>query len=224
MSKVSTKSTAKSKSSEYHVHKVIPLSKPTAWSKAFSVMHSSFIPSFLNQEEKRGSENQTDYIRARNHLKEFNSLWPIIISYWSNLKQTHILVFPFMLIWAMLITTVQCWNHQKAKVGIQQASEKARSETLGNSKPSIMDSWINFPAIVHSLPSLFSCSNQCPSVLPETAGHSAKSVLPSPHFWTHSFKVRRKTTMTFGQQLWQSHYLWGIKWGDKKFRALHKSY
>lgn len=67
----------------------------------------------------------------------------------------------------------------------------------GNSQSSIMDSWINFPAITNSLPSLFSCSNQCLSVLPETAGHSAKSGLPSPHFWTHSFKVRRKTT--FGQ-------------------------
>lgn len=67
----------------------------------------------------------------------------------------------------------------------------------GSSKSSIMDSWINFPAITNSLPRLFSCSNQCPSVLPATAGHSAKSVLPSPHFWTHSFNVRRKTN--FGQ-------------------------
>lgn len=63
----------------------------------------------------------------------------------------------------------------------------------GNSKSSIMDCWINFPAIMNSLP-----SSQCPSVLPETAGHSAKSALPSPHFWTPFFKVRRKTT-TFGQ-------------------------
>lgn len=73
------------------------------------------------------------------------------------------------------------------------------NRTTGNSKPSNMDSWINFPAIMNSLSSLFSCSNQCPPVLPETAGHSAESVLPSPHFWTHPFKVRRKTMTSFGQ-------------------------
>lgn len=131
--KCSKYATAKPKSSECHIHKVTPLSKPTAWSKAFPVTHFSFSPSFLNQEEEmRGSEKQRDYTWARNHLKEFNSLWPILISYWSNQRQTHILVFPSMPVtWAMLVTTAQCWNHQEAKVAIQQASGQAWSETLG---------------------------------------------------------------------------------------------
>lgn len=95
--KCSKYATAKPKSSECHIHKVTPLSKPTAWSKAFPVTHFSFIPSFPNQEEEiRGSEKQRDYIWARNHLKEFNSLWPMVISYWSNQRQTHIPVFPSM--------------------------------------------------------------------------------------------------------------------------------
>lgn len=95
--------------------------------------HAFFLhPIFPNQEEEmRGSEKQRSYIQARSHLKEFNSLWPTITSYWSNLKQTDLLVFPFMPIWAMLVTTAQCWNHQKAKAGIQQASEETWSETLG---------------------------------------------------------------------------------------------
>lgn len=123
--------TAKPTSPECHIHKVTLLSKPTAWSKAFPVMHSSFISPFLNQEEeRRDSENQRDYTHARNHLKEFNSLWALLIRYWSTLKQIHTFAFPFTHIWAMPVTTVQCWNHKKAKDAIQQASEQAWSETL----------------------------------------------------------------------------------------------
>lgn len=75
---------------------------------------------------------------------------------------------------------------------------EAMIRNIENSKPSITESWINSPAIMNSLPSLFLCSNRCPSVMPETASHSAGLVLPSPHFWTLSFKVRRKSTATFG--------------------------
>lgn len=49
----------------------------------------------------------------------------------------------------------------------------------------------------NSVSSLFSRSNQCPSVLSEKANYGAEFVLPSPHFWIHSFKVGRKKT--FGQ-------------------------
>lgn len=83
--------------------------------------------------------------------------------------------------------------------GCHPASQWAGTiRNTGNSKSSIMDCWISFPAIMNSLPSLFPHSSQCPSVLPDTAGHSAKSVLPSPHCWTPFSKVRRKAT-TFGQ-------------------------
>lgn len=146
--KCSTYATAKPKSSECHIHKVTPLSKPTAWSKAFPVTRFSFIPSFPNQEEEiRGSEKTKRLYLGK---KSSEGIQQPMTNGNQLLEQPETNPYPCISFHACNLSHA---SHNSPMLkppgskGCHPASQWAGMiRNTRNSKPSIMDRWINFPS------------------------------------------------------------------------------
>lgn len=151
---------------------------------------SQILPSpasWINKRKREALKSKEIISGQEIILKEPDSLWPIIISYWSNLKSLYLL--PDSL-------CGPCWSQQcdagatrKQRLSPSKPVSKMWPETAGKTLPQ---------QFRDSLSRLFLLSNQCSSVLSEKANYGAKFVPPSPHFWICSFKMGRKK-MTFGQ-------------------------